>query len=205
MNNKLAEPFSIILKLVINGEIDPWNVDIVDLADKYLAEIKKLDIPDFISASKVLSTAVLLLKMKTEALELNKEKKRKKSKKRLIGIKRYYTVEELAYILKEFVSSPIKPNKKKLRKRSTNKKRTKNIKIPEKPPLFKATLEETIQFLKEELSKLEGTVEFKDLNYPNKVQSFIALLFLNYEQFINLYQEKPFGDILIEKRLKTVD
>jgi len=55
-------PFDIVLKLVINGEIDPWNVDIVDLADKYLKEIKKMHLPDLRLASKALYAAALLMK-----------------------------------------------------------------------------------------------------------------------------------------------
>jgi hypothetical protein len=34
-------PIDIILKLVLKGEIDPWNIDITVLAEKYLEEVKK--------------------------------------------------------------------------------------------------------------------------------------------------------------------
>ncbi|RUM59714.1 MAG: chromosome segregation protein ScpA [Persephonella sp.] len=194
-------PFQIILKLVINGEIDPWNVDIVELADKYINEIRKMEIPDFISASKILTTAVLLLKMKTEALGIEDNKKEKgKGGKRLLGIKRYYTIEELVQVLKEFITPPIEESKKERKKRSNYKrkfnKKSQNI-TP--PPLFKATLEESIQYLMEELSNINGKIKFTDINYPDKVQSFVALLFLNYDNFINMYQEKPFGEIIVEK------
>ena len=196
----LKAPFSIVLKLVMNGEIDPWNVDIVELADKYINEIKNLDIPDFKVASRIISTAVLLLKMKAEALGLEKDDKRKrKGRKRLLGIKRYYTIDEIAHILKEFATPPLQIKEKKNKKRTSYKRRNKNEKSKELPPLFKATLEEAIQFLKEELKDLEDILSFEDLNYPDKIQSFVALLFLNNERFLNLYQEKPFGEIIIEK------
>ena len=202
MDNKIA-PFNIILKLVIKGEIDPWKVDIVELADKYLLEIKKIDIPDYRTASKIITTAVLLLKMKAEALGLDKDKKKtKKAKKRLIGIKRYYTIEEIAHILKEFASPPIQLKTKRKNTKRNYKRRVKKEIGKELPPLFKATLEEAIQSLKEELKNFENAdlIKFEELNYPDKIQSFVALLFLNYEKFINLYQEEPFGEILIEKR-----
>lgn len=198
--DKSTAPFSIVLKLVINGEIDPWNVDIVELADKYINEIKRLDIPDFKTASKIISTAVLLLKMKANALGLDTDNNKKRTtKKRLMGIKRFYTIEEIAHILKEFATPPIQIREDKRKKRKSYKRKTKQNKSMEPPPLFKATLEEAIEFLKEELSKLDSVISFKELDYPDKIQSFVALLFLNYEKVINLYQEKPFGEIIIEK------
>ena len=202
--DKSVAPFNIILKLVINGEIDPWNVDIVELADKYINEIKKLDIPDFKTASKIISTAVLLLKMKANALGLDTDNNKKRiTKKRLMGIKRFYTIEEIAHILKEFTTPPIQIKEDKRKKRKSYKRKTKNNKSIELPPLFKATLEEAIEFLKEELEKLDSVISFKELEYPDKVQSFVALLFLNYEKVVNLYQEKPFGEIIIEKNKIT--
>ncbi len=199
MNNSTA-PFSIVLKLVINGEIDPWNVDIVELADKYINEIKKLDTPDFKTASKIISTAVLLLKMKANALGLDTDNNKKRTiKKRLMGIKRFYTIEEIAHILKKFATPPIQIKEDKRKKRKSYKRKTNSNKSTELPPLFKATLEEAIEFLKEELEKLDSLISFKELEYPDKIQSFVALLFLNYEKVINLYQEKPFGEIIIEK------
>ncbi len=198
--DKSAAPFSIVLKLVINGEIDPWNVDIVELADKYINEIKRLDIPDFKTASKIISTAVLLLKMKANALGLDTDNNKKRTtKKRLMGIKRFYTIEEIAHILREFATPPIQIRENKRKKRKSYKRKTKSNKSIELPPLFKATLEEAIEFLKEELDKLDSVIGFKELEYPDKIQSFVALLFLNYEKVINLYQEKPFGEIIIEK------
>ena len=137
----LKAPFSIVLKLVMNGEIDPWNVDIVELADKYINEIKNLDIPDFKVASRIISTAVLLLKMKAEALGLEKDdKKKRKGGKRLLGIKRYYTIDEIAHILKEFATPPLQIKEKKNKKRTSYKRRNKKEKSKELPPLFKARI-----------------------------------------------------------------
>jgi len=192
-------PIDIIVKLVMNGEVDPWNVDIVDLADKYLMEIKNLDIPDLRTASKILYGAVLLLKLKAEALKLEEEENKNKiSRKRLIGIKRHYTIEELANILKKYISpEPIKKrNYKRTGKRKISRKKIKEI--PE-IPLFHATLEEAIEYIKEELDKIDKRISLKELGYPNKAQAFVSLLFLNRDKFINLFQEKHFGNIYIER------
>ncbi len=197
-----SHPIDIIIKLVMNGEIDPWKVDIIELADKYIKEIKNLDIPDLRTASKILYGAVLLLKMKAEALKLEEEEKNNKIKrKRLIGIKRFYTLDELANVLKRYISPEvkIKRERKSQTKRKYKRKRIENI--PD-IPLFHATLEEAIELIKEEILKLDKKITLKEINYPNKAQAFVSLLFLNYDKIVNLFQERHFGDIYIEKNVE---
>jgi hypothetical protein len=82
-------------------------------------------IPDFQTVSKVLIVAALLLKMKAESLKIEDEKENedKTSRKRLFGIKRFYTIEELAMILKEYTQPPVdySPSKEEaLRKKRKN-------------------------------------------------------------------------------------
>ena len=192
-------PFDVILKLVINGEVDPWKIDIVELAEKYMNEIIKMELPDLRVASKILSGAVILLKMKAEALDIESNKSQKKiSRRGFIGIKRFYTIEEIAYILKKYAVQPInyKINKRKNIKRKKVKSCSKISNILE-IPLVQATLEEVIQILKKEIKKLKGKIPLSELKYPNKAQTFVALMFLNYEDIINLYQYENFGEIYI--------
>jgi len=199
---KEKHPFDIVLKLIINGEIDPWNVDIVELADKYLQEIKKLHIPDLRLASKALAAAALLLKMKADALDIgmDDEESEKISRKRIFGIKRFYTIDEIAHVLKKHIAPVIefKP-KRKYNRRKPYKRKPKTIEIP----LFHATLEETIEILEKQFATLDGVITLSQLNHPNKAQAFVALLFLNYEGIINIYQEEKFGEIYIEKNSKA--
>ncbi len=191
-------PFDIVLKLMINGEIDPWNVDIVDLADRYLKEIKKMNIPDLRLASRALAAAALLLKMKADALDLgeSEEDKDKITRKRLFGIKRFYTLDEIAHVLKKHIAPVIEFKPKKVRKRGPYKKRQK---APITIPLFQGKLEDTIEFLEKEFADLMEIIKFSEIEHPNKPQVFVALLFLNYEKKINIYQEEHFGEIYIEK------
>ncbi len=198
-DNQEKHPFDIVLKLIINGEIDPWNVDIVELADKYLQEIKNMYIPDLRLASRALAAAALLLKMKAEALELEEateEEKEKIKRKRIFGIKRFYTVDEIAHVLKKYIAPVIefKPKRKYTRRKPYQRRKRK----PE-VPLFHATLEETIEYLEEELGNLNGYITLSELNVPNKAQAFVALLFLHYDKKITIYQEENFGEIYIEK------
>ncbi|NPA51528.1 MAG: segregation/condensation protein A [Aquificae bacterium] len=190
-------PFDIVLKLVINGEIDPWNVDIVQLADKFLQEIKKMHLPDLRLASKALYAAALLLKMKAQALDLEEETEEEKIKrKKIFGIKRFYTIEEIAHVLKKHISPVIefKPKPQRKPRKPYIRKKRKTIEIP----LFKNSLEDAIKLLEEELDKIDTKIKLSQLDYPNKTQAFVALLFLNYEKKVKLSQKKPFDEILIE-------
>jgi len=202
-DDREKDPFNLVLKLVINGEIDPWKIDIVELADKYLQEVKNMYIPDLKKASKVLSAAALLLKMKAEALALeNEEEKEEIKRNRVFGIKRFYTIDEIAHVLKKYVSPviPFKPKRKYVRRKPYTRK-------PQKleVPLFHATLEEAIEALEQEFENLQGYTTLSNLNYPNKAQAFVALLFLNYERKINIYQEEEFGEIYIEKNEEALE
>lgn len=203
MFDNQKNPFDIVLKLVINGEIQPWKVDIVELADKYLKEVKNMYIPDLRQAARVLSAAALLLKMKAEALEIEKEEEKEKiSRNRVFGIKRFYTIDEIAHVLKKYVAPVIefKPKRKYVRRKPYTR-RPKKIEIP----LFHATLEETIEFLEKEFENLSGYTTLSQLNHPNKSQAFVALLFLNYDKKINIYQEEEFGEIYIEKNEELLE
>ncbi|ACO04222.1 MAG TPA: chromosome segregation protein ScpA [Persephonella sp.] len=203
MEYREKHPFDIVLKLMINGEIDPWNVDIVELADKYLNEIKNMHIPDLRLASKALAAAALLLKMKADALDIGDEQDEgeKISRKRVFGIKRFYTIDEIAHVLKKYIAPVIefKPKRKYVRRKPYTRK-PKTIDIP----LFHATLEETIEMLEKEFQNLEGVITLSQLDHPNKAQAFVALLFLNYEEVINIYQDEHFGEIYIEKNQQKI-
>jgi segregation and condensation protein A len=189
-------PIDIILKLVVKGEIDPWNIDIRVLADKFLNEIKNMYIPDLITASKVLVVAALLLKLKAESLD-QVEEKEEIHRKRIFGIKRFYTIDEIAHILKQYTSPPIQTKPKKERKPYTKRNLTrKTLSFDYK--LAHGVLEDAIKYLEEELKYVSEIIKFSDLNYPNKAQAFVALLFLNNDNKVNLYQEYPYEEIYIE-------
>ena len=62
----------IIYDLINTSQLDPWDIDICLLANKYLEKVKELEEANFFVSSKVLLAAALLLRMKSEIL-LNHE------------------------------------------------------------------------------------------------------------------------------------
>lgn len=61
----------IIYDLINTEQLDPWNINITVLTNKYLEKIENLEEADFFVSSKVLFAAALLLRIKSEIL-LNK-------------------------------------------------------------------------------------------------------------------------------------
>ena len=60
----------ILVDLVRNNELDPWNIDIVDIVDKYINAIKKLKVMDLRVPANIILAAALLLRLKSEMLSL---------------------------------------------------------------------------------------------------------------------------------------
>jgi len=58
----------IIYDLINTEQLDPWDIDIGILTNKYLEKIRKLEEEDFFVSSKVLLAAAFLLRIKSEIL-----------------------------------------------------------------------------------------------------------------------------------------
>ncbi|MFB6361724.1 MAG: segregation/condensation protein A [Halobacteriales archaeon] len=58
------EPIEVLVQLAEDGEIDPWNIDIVQVTDKFL---ERLDAGDLRASARALFYASVLLRMKSDA------------------------------------------------------------------------------------------------------------------------------------------
>jgi segregation and condensation protein A len=58
----------IIYDLINTEQLDPWNINLIILTDRYLIKIQELEEADFFVSSKVLLAASLLLRIKSEIL-----------------------------------------------------------------------------------------------------------------------------------------
>ncbi|NPE26811.1 segregation/condensation protein A [Methanococcoides sp. SA1] len=59
---------AIIYDLIKTEQLDPWDIDLATLADKYAETISKLEDADFFISSKILLACSLLLRLKSEIL-----------------------------------------------------------------------------------------------------------------------------------------
>jgi len=67
------EPVEILVQMAERGEIDPWNIDIVEVTDRFLSELERRKELDLRVSGRTLFYAALLLRMKSEYLDLSEE------------------------------------------------------------------------------------------------------------------------------------
>jgi segregation and condensation protein A len=58
-----TEPVDVLVEMAREGEIDPWDVDIVEVTDKFL---ERLDDGDLVRSGRALLYASILLRMKSD-------------------------------------------------------------------------------------------------------------------------------------------
>ncbi|MDD1711854.1 MAG: segregation/condensation protein A [Methanoregulaceae archaeon] len=63
------EPVEILVQMAERGEIDPWNIDIVDVTDRFLDELERRKEIDLRVSGRTLFYAATLLRMKSEYLD----------------------------------------------------------------------------------------------------------------------------------------
>ncbi len=60
----------ILIELVEKEKLDPWNIDIVEIVDKYIATVKKLKILDLRVPANIILAASILLRLQSNCLNL---------------------------------------------------------------------------------------------------------------------------------------
>lgn len=213
----------ILYDLINTEQLNPWDININILAEKYLAKITKLEEADFFVSSKVLLAASLLLRIKSEIL-LNKYIKsideilfgKKQEKKHSIDkieldeeipeliprspIPRFkkITLKELMESLNKAISTENRRIKKEILNK--NALRESSISIPKRKFSIKNKIHEIYQellgLLKEEKNNVSFT-EFVGENKEEKIISFSPLLHLENQQKVWLHQDAHFEEIYI--------
>lgn len=211
---------TILLDLVRNEKMDPWNIDISELSQKYLTKINSMqEVSLRIPANAVLACAILLkikartLKLSGIESELDDElrekileevrKERESLFSELPGLENPRRLREGAVSLDTLVSAI-----EDIISKSKKKAGLKRIIAPEE---LKFTMPVQTMDLEKETERLwerilasvdeTGTVLFSTLTIGasaiQMIASFIALLFLVNREKVNAFQEDFFGEIFI--------
>ncbi len=216
----------IIYDLINTEELDPWDIDITILTNKYLQKIQELEESDFVVSSKVLLAAAFLTRIKSEII-LNKYIKSiddilfgRKENKTPKEIERIELTEEIPELiprsplprrkkvtLKELMESlnkAITTENRRIRK-EVNKKnalRETSIVLPKKNFNIKDKIKEiyqkTIFHFKDNKDKKK--VSFTNLigkEKEERIISFSPLLHLENQKKLWLEQENHFEEIYI--------
>jgi segregation and condensation protein A len=216
----------IIYDLINTEQLDPWDVDIVVLTERFLEKIQVLEEADFFVSSKVLYAAALLLRIKSEILlndhiksiddilfgkkeepkkydfesiELDEEIPNIVPKTPMPRFKRV-TLKELMESLNKAITTENRRIKKEIVK--SNALRETSISLPKKTISIKDRIKEVYEKLRKYFQDNEGEnkVSFKSFigdNRDEQIISFYPLLQLDNQKKVWLEQEVHLVDFHI--------
>lgn len=213
----------IIYDLINTEQLDPWDIDIIVLSDKYLDKIKEIEEADFFISSKVLLAASLLLRIKSEIL-LNRYiksideilfGKKELTRTPLERIEldeeipeliprsplprfRKVTLKELMESLNKAITTENRRIKREIITKDTI--RESSFSLPKRKFNIKSRIAEIYRNLMDWFKeKKENKVPYSEFinNKEEKLVSFLPLLYLEDQKKIWLEQKKPFEEINI--------
>lgn len=223
----------IIYDLINTEQLDPWNIDIIILTNKYLEKIQEMEKADFFISSKVLLAASFLLRIKSEMI-LNrfmksideilfgrKQEKEQKQPERLeldeeipmliprSPIPRYrkVTLNELIESLNKAILTENRRIKKEITK--SNALRETSLSLPKSTKNIKDRIKELHLKLKQyfKINQKENKITysyFAGKDKEEKIACFSPLLHLENTNKIWMHQEKHFEEIDIWLKQKFI-
>jgi segregation and condensation protein A len=215
----------IIYDLINTEQLDPWDIDIIVLSDKYLEKISNIEEADFFVSSKVLLAASLLLRIKSEIL-LNRYiksiddvlfGKKEQPKYSLERIELNEDIPELIprsplprfrkvtlQELMESLNKAIITENRRIRKEIVTKNtlRESAFSLPKRKFSIKDKIIEvyrnlTDRFRQDKNKDRISYNEFVNNSRDEKILSFLPLLYLEEQKKVWIEQEKPFAEIYI--------
>ena len=214
----------IIYDLINTEQLDPWDIDIIILSDKYLEKISTIEEADFFVSSKVLLAASLLLRIKSEILLNQYIKsideilfgKKEQPKYSLERIELDENIPELIprsplprfkkVTLKELMESlnkAIITENRRIKKEiiSKNTLRESSFSLPKRKFSIKDKIKEVFRNLTDKFKETDKNKitygEFINNNKEEKIVSFLPLLYLEEQKKVWLEQKTPFESIYI--------
>lgn len=212
----------IIYDLINSEQLDPWDVDIALLAQRYLEKIKLLEEANFVVSSKVLLAASILLRIKSELL-LNhyiknidnilfgKKPEQKKPQERIIideseipflyprtPLPRHkkISLDELMNALDHAMNTEVRRIKKEVRKKQAEFQN--DIILPKMGIKIKDRIRAFYARFLTAFAKKNEKISYSELtrnDREEKLACFLPMLHLTNQQRLFLQQEKHFDEI----------
>lgn len=200
----------ILVELVRKEKLDPWNIDIVDVVDKYIEAVKEMKILDLRVPANIILAASVLLRLKSEMLQLEEVIEEQVDGEGAI-VRPHVEVGQLELRLRV-------PPKRRITLQELITALDEAIKLKEvkETMQIQAPLELPIKFdeidIEQEAENLYHNIsayvdKSRMITFSNLVgisqtddvllQVFIPLLFLASKGKVNLLQEKFFDEIII--------
>jgi segregation and condensation protein A len=214
---EFGEPAEVLVELAKRGDIDPWDIDIARTTEKFLQYIDSLEKRDLRIPARTLLYASILLRMKSDSMEGQKEEETAEPEMEEIEefeeeekedtlprppvrrhTKRPVTLDEL---ISELKKAEMVGRRKAMRERwPTTEEKALDLSHDE-------GIEDRIKALGpilDDMFMTHKTVTFQDINSRNSksedgVTNYVSLLFMAQRKQVWLEQEEIFGDLFVRK------
>ena len=216
---------SILLDLIKSEQMNPWDIDISLLSQRYLDAVKKMQDANFLISGKILLACALLLKIKSNKL-VNEDILNFDSQL----FKQEETFEELEQLFngapspdhekpRLTIKTPM-PRKRKVtlqdlmsalqkaleieKRRNVKRELFDSIKVevPQKKidisELISSVYNKIVDYFKTKKERLTFTTLVNSNKKEDKLYTFIPLLHLDNQEKVTISQNEPFGEINIE-------
>ncbi len=229
---------ALVFQLVIDENLDPMDIDLVKFTKLYLEKVREEKIMDFISAGRLIFMAWNVLFMKSEnvlkkfsgkdddfydlwdpyeiepGFDENFELTESIMGNDPIlepvrhGEKRPITLPELLSAVRDALNESME-RKKEIEKR---KELEEKYRIAVNERMHKESIEEDIKEVWNRICEMEDEFlkkEIEDGTKEDSIRVLLSLLFLEKDDKVRMYQEKPFSDIhvhvMVPKELRKIE
>ncbi|MDE1827951.1 MAG: segregation/condensation protein A [Candidatus Micrarchaeota archaeon] len=198
----------VLIDLARREKFDPWNVDIVEVVDKYIEAIKGMKVMDLRIPANIILAAAILLRLKSEMLGFAEEE----IDESLPPEERpMVTVDQLSFRLRippkrkmtlpELITALEEAMKLKEIKENVSREAPIPIQLNINPMDIEAEIENVYKLVKKSVDKSKMTT-FSILSQGRGLEEallgvFIPLLFLSHKNKIVLIQERFFDEIIV--------
>jgi segregation and condensation protein A len=223
----INEPVEILLNFAKSGEIDPWDVDIVEVTDKFLTRIEEMKLMDLRISGRTLLYAAILLRMKSTWIVQEDEDEdifdAMEDEMEFYDVEEYpvpklpvrrsaarpVTLQELINELQKAETVEVRRKDRKHRRRIEKENAVTTDEILE--IAHEENIMGRISILNDQLTDM-----FKDQKYlafselvngdrSERVMTYVSLLFLASDKKIWLAQKELFGELYIHPNSAAVD
>lgn len=218
------EAIGLLIDLAERGEINPWDVDVIDVVDRFLARLVDRDRQGLYDSGQALLYASMLVLLKAQTLsQVNQVVSEDIDNESIVAIEdgvklpidlekhirrrssappppsRKITLQELITQL-ELLSAEMNKEPRKRTKSYSKKLNTKAELKAISQLAHKENLTEIATALEEYFTVNHGVISVTDLGkiFNDKVGVFWGLLLLSAQSKVALYQEDFYGNILVE-------
>jgi len=237
-DDQKLKAIALVFQLVIDENLDPMDIDLVKFTKLYMEKVREEKIMDFISAGRLIFMAWNVLFMKSENVlkkfsgkdddfydlwdpyeiepgfdenfELNESIMDNDPILEPVrhGEKRPITLPELLSAVRDALNESME-RKKEIEKR---KELEEKYRIAVNERMHKESIEEDIKEVWNRICEMEDEFlkkEIEDGTKEDSIRVLLSLLFLEKDDKVRMYQERPFSDIhvhvMVPKELRKIE